>query len=123
MQTPITLEALGAVVGILGAIIGVWWVVDDKINKVREKASSDVDEAHSRVNAISGELAAYKLHVAETYMSKISGGVAIDRNTAAVEAMTVSLKADINRVETTVMGRIERMENRVFNGTGPPHKA
>jgi len=105
MQTPITLEALAAVVGILGFVAGVWWVVDAKIT------------------ATAAALAAHKLHVAETYMSKASGGAAIERNTEAVESMASALKTEIVRVETAVVGRIERMENRVFNGTGPPHKS
>ena len=104
MQEPITLEVVVAVVVVLGFVASLWWVIDSKVNKQRD------------------DLAAHKLHVAETYMSKASGGVAIDRNTEAVEAMSTALKAEIGRVETQIVGRIERMESKVFLSGNGAHK-
>lgn len=53
------LSYLGPVVALLGLVLTIWWKVENKINDAKAKGDS-----------VERDLAAYKLHVSETYSTK-----------------------------------------------------
>jgi prophage DNA circulation protein len=59
MTGAITWEQFAFFIGLLATVAGVWWRVEGKINTAKDKA-----------DGVSADLAAYKLHVSETYSTK-----------------------------------------------------
>ena len=86
---------------------------------VKGQVSSAAEEAAGIAAGLAREFADYKLHVAETYMSKISGGSAIDRATAEMKGFRIEMKQDIAKLENAVAARLDRLEARLLNGTSP----
>lgn len=110
MNTPITLEMIIAFGSIIAGLLGLWWRIESRIASTASTAAED-----SQANK--DALAAYRLHVAETYMSKVSGGAALDRAAHDIRGIRDDIKADIVKMEKAVLDRIERVEERIFNGT------
>jgi flagellar basal body-associated protein FliL len=99
----IGLVAIAFAVAAAAVLIALW--VSSKIAEVQKQASEDAVQ-------LAAELAAYKLHVAETYMSKASGGLAMDRAVTEIKGLRVDLKEELGKLGD----RIERMENHVLSG-------
>lgn len=53
------LKAIGPSVPVVGLLLSIWWRIEGRNNKTSEKAEK-----------VERELAAYKLHVAESYVTK-----------------------------------------------------
>lgn len=87
----ITAETVGFIITVFGAISGVWWRVESKINSAEDKAEK-----------ASADLAAYKLHVSETFATK-----------AGLQEQTAQLLRAIEGVGNRIEGLTERMD-RVF---------
>ena len=104
----ITTEFVTFVFIVLGAVAGAWWRVELAIRTARDEVKRDAAEAKTAASAASGQailfaqqLAEYKTHVAETYITK--AGVREFRD----EVMTGvrDLKGSIS----TLHGRIDAM--------------
>ncbi|MBC7148083.1 MAG: hypothetical protein H5U22_01785 [Rhizobium sp.] len=74
MTGAITWEQVAFFVGlsftIIGAVAGVWWRVEGKITTAKKEATNRADEAKQSAARIADDLAAHKLHVAESYVTK-----------------------------------------------------
>lgn len=55
---------------ITGALWAVWWRIEGKVDRAKAEAVQRADEAQRHVDGVSRDLAAYKLHVSETYSTK-----------------------------------------------------
>ena len=86
---------------------------------VKGQISATADEAAEIATRLAREFADYKLHVAETYMSRASGGSAIDRATDEMKSLRTEMKEDLAKLETAVATRLDRLETRLLNGTTP----
>lgn len=60
----------GFFVMLFGFIFGLWKYVDSKIGKVRDEANAGVAAVTAVASLAREELAAHRLHVAETYITK-----------------------------------------------------
>jgi uncharacterized protein YpmB len=99
--TPITTELVLFLVAVLGAIAGVWWRVEARIEAAKALAAHAV-----------AELADYKTHVAETYITKEG----LREQTGQVMAGIGELKASI----TSVHGRIDSIMINQKHSDAPP---
>lgn len=61
---------VGFFVMLFGFFFGLWKYVDAKINAAKTEASSSASAAAAMASLAREELAAHRLHVAETYVSK-----------------------------------------------------
>jgi len=76
---PITSELIIFLIAVFGAIAGIWWRVEARIDGAKTKAEQ-----------VASEFASYRTHVAETYITKqglreqidqVMGGIADLKNT------------------------------------------
>ncbi|PBC02664.1 hypothetical protein [Mesorhizobium sp. WSM3860] len=62
---------------VVSAVAGLWWRIEAAIKSARDEVKKDAHDAHARadmaiasVSLLAEQLAAHKLHVAETYITK-----------------------------------------------------
>jgi hypothetical protein len=77
------------------------------------ESMAQTDAAHENLER---DFHAYKLHVAETYMSKLSGGSAIDRATVEMRGFRSEIGSNMDKLEKAMASRLDRLEERLFNG-------
>lgn len=85
----ITTELVAFIILVFGAVSGVWWRVEGKVKGAEDKAS-----------AAGAELAAHRLHVAETYVTKAG----LSEQTSQIMKALDSVGAKIDRTN-------ERLDN------------
>lgn len=83
---------VGPIVALLGFILGIWWKVEGKIDGAREHADK-----------VERELAAHKLHVAETYTTKSGMKEIKDEILGAVSG----IRDDVRHLATRIDGMHE----------------
>ena len=66
----ITSELVVFIIAVLSALAGVWARIEAVVSRARTEALSAASAASSRADIIASDLAAHRLHVAETYVSK-----------------------------------------------------
>ena len=85
----ITTELVAFIILVFGAVSGVWWRVEGKVKGAEDKAG-----------AVGAALAAYRTHVAETYVTKAG----LSEQTSQIMKAIVSVGAKIDRTN-------ERLDN------------
>lgn len=88
-MTPEILTGLVALVGLIGAVFGYWRYFESRIGSARDK----IDEQ-------SRDLAAYKLHVAESYVTKSGMKEIRDEILGAVGGLREDLRHLSSRIDT-----------------------
>lgn len=92
------------ILAIIGAVTGAWWRVEMRVKEAKQEASLRADAAGTKADLVTAQLAEYKTHVAETYVSK--QGLREMR-----EEVSVGLK-DIKSSISGIHDRIDRMFER-----------
>lgn len=104
----ITTEFVGFVIGVLGFVTTVWVRIESIVNRARAEAMASAAVANARAETLGSDLAAYKLHVAETYVSKTGLREQMDRLMGALGEMRDQLGNMSDRIDRV----IERQEPR-----------
>lgn len=105
---------LFVIAGIGGGVGFGWWIqaqLAESRHAMRNEFHVQLSEVDRAREAVAREFSTYKQHVAETYMSKASGGMAIDRAVVEIKGLRTDLKEEMNKLGD----RIERMENHVLD--------
>lgn len=102
----ITTEFVGFVIGILGFVTTVWVRIESIVNRARAEAMASAASANARAEILGSELAAYKLHVSETYVSKTGLREQMDRLMGAIGGLHDQLGNMSDRIDRV----IERQE-------------
>jgi Na+(H+)/acetate symporter ActP len=55
---------------VMGALAGVWWRIEGKVEQAKSEAVMKATEAATEAASVRADLAAHKLHVAENYPTK-----------------------------------------------------
>ena len=66
----ITSETVVFFLTVAGALSGVWWRIDAQINKAKSDLATALAVEAAKASLTATQLAEYKIHVAETYISK-----------------------------------------------------
>lgn len=88
-MTPEILTGLVAVVGLIGAAFGYWRYFESRIGSTRDKSDENARD-----------LAAYKLHVAESYVTKSGMKDIKDEILGAVGGLREDLRHLSSRIDT-----------------------
>lgn len=91
---PITSELVVFLIAVFGAVAGIWWRVEGRI-----------DTAKTRAEQVAAEFASYRTHVAETYITKQGLREQIDQVMGGI--------ADLKST-------VEHMNSRIDNFIGKP---
>lgn len=94
---------------ISGALWAVWWRIEGKVDRAKEEALRRADAAQQRVDVLSVELAAHRLHTAETYVTK-----------AGMTEQTNQIMRAIEGVGNRIDGMSERLDRAFEHPHVPP---
>jgi uncharacterized protein YpmB len=64
------MAVIGFFVMLMGAISGVWWRIEGRVDRAKAEAVQKAAEAATEAASVRADLAAHKLHTAETYVTK-----------------------------------------------------
>ncbi|MDZ5697830.1 hypothetical protein [Chelativorans sp. M5D2P16] len=115
MEGNVTWELLSAFVAAVAAVVVaafvIWWRIEGKVKEAKESAYRKTDEANTRADAAAAlastarqELAQYRTHVAETYVSK-----------AGHRESTDQIMKAIGDIGQDMRGIRERLDNFIDN--------
>lgn len=85
---------------ISGALWAVWWRIEGKVDRAKSEAVARADEAQRHVDGVSRDLAAYKLHVSETYSTKSGMKEIKDEILGAVSGIRDDVRHLATRIDT-----------------------
>lgn len=86
---------------LFGALSGVWWRVEGKVDKARSEATDKAIAASMKADIVVTQLAELRLYVAENYVSKAGHRETMDQVMEAIGAVRQAVDA--------LSGRIDRM--------------
>lgn len=93
------MAAIGFLIMLLGSMSGVWWRIEGRVDKAKSDAILKATEAANEVASVRSDLAAHKLHTAETYVTK-----------AGMQEQTSQLMRAIEGVGNRLDGLNERLD-------------
>lgn len=99
MTGPEIMAVVGFFVMLSGALWGIWWKIDGKVEKAKTEASSVATAANALASLTRQELADHRLHTAETYVTK-----------AGMQEQTSQIMRAIEGVGNRIDGLGERLD-------------
>lgn len=84
----ITAELVTLFITVFGALAGVWWRVESKINIARKEAIDVANSAARRADEAAKGLADHKLFAAENFVTKAGMTEAVNRINEAINRLT-----------------------------------
>lgn len=70
MSGAITWEQVFLFITLIGAISGVWWRIEGRVDRAKAEAVQKATEAATEAANVRADLADHRLHCAETYITK-----------------------------------------------------
>ncbi|PZU95024.1 MAG: hypothetical protein DI527_02030 [Chelatococcus sp.] len=101
----ITSELVGFVILILGFVTTAWVRVEAIVNRARSEAMTAAAVASARADATAAGLAEHRLHVAETYVSKVGLREQTERIMAAIEGVGGQVSHLNERIDRVIEGQ------------------
>lgn len=96
------MTVVGFFLMLFGAISGVWWRIEGRVDKAKQEATDKAMAASMKADIVVAQLAGLRIHVAENYVSK-----------AGHREMTDAVMDAIGAVRTAVDGLSMRVD-RIF---------
>jgi len=93
------MAAVGFFVMLFGALSGIWWRIEGRVDKAKTEASGMAAAANALATLTRQELADHKLHTAETYVTK-----------AGMQEQTAQIMRAIEGVGNRIDGLGERLD-------------
>lgn len=94
------MAAVGFIVMLIGFLFGLWKYIDSKIGSAKTEASVKAEAATSLASLTRQELSEYKLHVAETYVTKAGMSEQTGQIMRALEAIGGRLDGITERIDS-----------------------
>ncbi len=105
MTGPEIMAVVGFFVMLSGFLFGLWKYVDSKIGAARKDGAETAAAAHGLASLAREELAAHKLHVAETYVSKAGHRESTEQIMEAISGVKSAVDAMTLRIDRVVEGQ------------------
>lgn len=87
----ITAELVVFGLAVLGAIAGLWWRIEARIDKAASDNALRAEAAKIKAETAARELAEYKVHVAETFATKAGLTESLNRLHDALDKLTARI--------------------------------
>lgn len=97
--------AVGFFVMVFGFFFGLWKYIDAKIGAARTESASGTASAQALASLAREELAAHRLHVAETYVSKQGHRESTEQIMEAISGVKSAVDAMTLRIDRVVEGQ------------------
>ncbi|MFF0919080.1 hypothetical protein ACC764_19645 [Rhizobium ruizarguesonis] len=108
-------QLMGAIlffVTLLGAISGVWWRIEGRVDRAKTEAVQKATEAALEAASVRADLAAHRLHVAEQYVSKQGLRETTDQIMEAIHGVKTAVDHMTARVDRIVENQVKRPTTR-----------
>lgn len=93
---------LGLFISVSGALWAIWWRIDGKMSEAKSEVNLRAEAAGALATTVRAELSDYKLHVAETFVTK-----------QGQREQTETMLVAINGIRTDIKGLNDRID-RLF---------
>lgn len=97
---------------IIGAVVSAWWRVETIVKTSKEEAIAVANLASARANILADGLAALRLHVAETYVSKSGLREQTEQIMGAIKDVAGSLAHLNERIDRVIEDRTSSAARR-----------
>lgn len=108
MTGNVTWEAVLALLAIFGTISGIWWRIENRIERARSDADTKAQAAHGTASLALAQLADFKLEAARTYVGKSDVQQVRDEILGAVDGLKTSLDRMNERLDRVVENSAKR---------------
>lgn len=98
-------EIMGVVmfmVALFGAVSGVWWRIEGRVDRAKAEAVTKATEAALEAASVRADLAAHKLHCAETFITKAGMRDTRDEIMEAIHGVKAAVDHMVVRVDRVV---------------------
>lgn len=101
----ITSELVGFVILIIGFVTGAWVRIEAIVNRARSEAMTAAAMAANRADVTAAALAEHRLHVSETYVSKVGLREQTERIMGAIEGVGGQVSHLNERIDRVIEGQ------------------
>lgn len=112
MTGPELMAVIGFFVMLMGAISGVWWRIEGRVDRAKTEAVQKAAEAATEAASVRADLAAHRLHVAEQYVSKQGLRETTDQIMEAIHGVKAAVDHMTARVDRIVENQVKRPTTR-----------
>lgn len=97
---------------ISGALWGVWWRIEGRVDRAKAEAVQKATEAATEAAAVRADLAAHKLHAAETFITKQGMRESTESIMEAIHGVKAAVDHMTMRVDRIVENQVKRPTTR-----------
>ncbi len=108
MTGPEIMAVVGFFVMLSGVLWGIWWRIEGKVKEAKDGAQASASAAQALAALARDELAAHKLHVAETYITKAGMRETTEQIMEAIHGVKQAVDHMTVRVDRIVEGQPRR---------------
>ncbi|MGM4911419.1 hypothetical protein [Rhizobium sp. 768_B6_N1_8] len=106
------MAVIGFFVMLMGAISGVWWRIEGRVDRAKDEAVRKAADAAMEAASVRADLAAHRLHVAEQYVSKQGLRETTDQIMEAIHGVKTAVDHMTARVDRIVENQVKRPTTR-----------
>lgn len=101
----VTTELVGFIILVLGFVTGAWVRIEAIVTRARTESLAAAQIAANRAEVTASALAEHRLHVAETYVSKVGLREQTERIMAAIEGVGGQVSHLNERIDRVIEGQ------------------
>lgn len=109
----ITAELVGFIILVMGVVSAAWFRVESSLSAVKREMSVSISIAQTRAELVAVQLSEYKLHVAETYVSKSGLREQTEQIMGAIKDVAGSLAHLNERIDRVIEDRPAAVPRRI----------
>lgn len=102
------MAVVGFFVMLSGVLWGIWWRIEGKVKEARTEAMGTASSAQALASLAREELAAHRLHTAETYITKAGMRETTEQIMEAIHGVKAAVDHMTVRVDRIVEGQPRR---------------
>ncbi len=99
------MAVVGFFVMLFGALSGIWWRIEGRVEKAKVEASTIAATANALASLTRQELAEHKLHTAETYVTKQGLSEQTQSLLRAIESLGTRIDSIGERIDNIIVSR------------------
>lgn len=102
------MAVVGFFVMLFGFAFGIWKYIDGKITSLRLEAATKAEAAYALAAMARSDLAEYKTHVAESYVTKQGLGEQTQSLLRAIESLGTRIDSIVERIDNIIISKPTR---------------
>lgn len=103
-----TIAFIASLVGLVAGVLAIWFRIEGRIKSGENAAATRIEASGAHAQLVASQLAEYKTHVAETYVSKAGLREVRDEIMTGVRDLKGSVSSIHSRIDQVMLGTAER---------------